>query len=175
MIPRVLVALTAMLFAAAASAQAPAAQAFKLWPNGAPGSAAHRGEAERAQDWWVKNIHDPTVTAYPASPSHNSCTAIVVLSGGAHSEIVWTSEGLSVARAFNRMGINIFVVKYRLAREPGSAYSLDRDETADVRRAKQWVRAPAADYGIDPHRFGIMGFSAGGGLVGMLADYGMTR
>ena len=122
-----------MLFAAAASAQAPAPKAFKLWPNGAPGSAAHRGEPERAQDWWVKNIHDPTVTAFPASPSHNSGTAIVVLPGGAHSEIVWTSEGLSVARAFNRMGINIFVVKYRLAREPGSTYSLEGDETADVR------------------------------------------
>jgi acetyl esterase/lipase len=174
MIPRAIVAVTAMLFAAAASAQAPAPKAFKLWPNGAPGSAAHRGEPERAQDWWVKNIHDPTVTAFPASASHNSGTAIVVLPGGAHSEIVWTSEGLSVARAFNRMGINIFVVKYRLAREPGSTYSLERDETADVRRAMQWVRAHAADYGIDPHRIGVMGFSAGGELVGMLADYGMT-
>jgi acetyl esterase/lipase len=174
MIPRAIVAVTALLFATAAIAQTSTPQAFKLWPGGAPGSAAHRGEAERAQDWWVKNIHDPTVTAFPANPSHNSRTAIVILPGGAHSEIVWTSEGVSAARAFNRMGISIFVVKYRLAREPGSTYSLERDETADVRRAMQWVRAHAADYAIDPHRIGVMGFSAGGELVGMLADYGMT-
>jgi len=160
--------------AAAAFGQPTAPQAFKLWPNGAPGSEAHRGEPERAQEWWVKNIHDPTVTVFPASPSHNSGAAIVILPGGAHREIVWTSEGPNVARALNRMGISAFVVKYRLAGEPGSTYSVERDETADVRRAMQWVRSHAADYGIDPHRIGIMGFSAGGELVGMLADYGMT-
>ena len=107
-------------------------------------------------------------------PSHNSGTAIVVLPGGAHEEIVWTSEGINVARALNRMGISVFVVKYRLAGEPGSTYSVERDETADVRRAMQWVRAHAGEYNIDPHRIGLMGFSAGGELVGMLADYGMT-
>jgi acetyl esterase/lipase len=163
-----------MLFAATASAQAPSPQAFKLWPNGAPGAEAHRGEAERTQDWWVKNIHDPTVTAFPASPTHNNGAAIVILPGGGHREIVWTSEGPNVARALNRMGISAFIVKYRLAGEPGSSYSVERDETADVRRAMQWVRAHAADYKIDPHRIGLMGFSAGGELVGMLADYGIT-
>jgi acetyl esterase/lipase len=172
MFARAVLALSAMLTTAAAAAQAP--QSVKLWPGGAPGSAAHRGEPERAQDWWVKNIHDPSVTAFPASPAHNSGAAIVVLPGGGHSEIVWTTEGLNVAKAFNRMGINIFVVKYRLAREPGSTYTVERDAAADVRRAMQWVRAHAADYGVDPHRIGIMGFSAGGELVGMLADYGMT-
>jgi acetyl esterase/lipase len=162
-------ALAALLMPAAANAQE-----FRLWPKGAPGSAAHRGEAERAQDWWVKNIHDPSVTVFPASPSHNSGAAIVVLPGGAHREIVWTTEGLKVAQALNRAGINVFVVKYRLAGEPGSTYSVERDETADVRRAMQWVRAHALDYGVDPHRIGVMGFSAGGELAAMLADYGMT-
>ncbi|HZC38191.1 MAG TPA: alpha/beta hydrolase [Sphingomicrobium sp.] len=169
-----IVAAAAMLISAAANAQTPAPQVVKLWPNGAPGSQAHRGEPERAQDWWVKNIHNPSVTAFPADPSHNSGVAIVVLPGGGHNEIVWTTEGVNVARALHRMGISAFVVKYRLAREPGSTYSIERDETADVRRAMQLVRAHAGDYGVDPHRIGVMGFSAGGELVGMLADYGMT-
>ncbi len=162
-------ALAALLMSAAAHAQA-----FKLWPNGAPGAEKHKGEPERAQDWWVKNIHDPSVTVFAASPSHNSGAAIVVLPGGAHSEIVWTTEGVKVAQALNRAGINVFVVKYRLAREAGSTYSIERDEMADVRRAIQWVRAHAADYGVDPHRIGVMGFSAGGELAAMLADYRMT-
>src|SRR5205814_316982 len=90
--------------------------------------------------------------------------------GGAHQEIVWTTEGVNVARALKRLGISVFVVKYRLAGEPGSTYSVERDETADVRRAMQWVRAHAGDYNIDPHRIGLMGFSAGG--VHMYADTG---
>jgi acetyl esterase/lipase len=174
MIIRALVAVLATLIATAAPAQTSGPHAFKLWPNGAPGSAAHRGEPERARDWWVKNIHDPSVTVFAASPSHNSGAAIVVLPGGGHSEIVWTSEGLKVAEALNRAGINVFVVKYRLAGEPGSTYSIERDEMADVRRAMQWVRAHAAGYSVDPHRIGVMGFSAGGELAAMLADYGMT-
>jgi acetyl esterase/lipase len=167
-------AAAAMSITSGVFAQAPAPQVVKLWPNGAPGSAAHRGEPERAQDWWVRNIHDPTITVFPASSSHNSGAAIVVLPGGAHREIVWTTEGVNVARALARMGISTFVVRYRLAGEPGSTYSVERDETADARRALQWARAHAADYGVDPHRIGLMGFSAGSELVGMLADYGMT-
>lgn len=163
------VALAALLIPAAADAQT-----FKLWPNGAPGSEKHRGEPERAQDWWVRNIHDPSVTVFRANRGHNSGAAIVVLPGGAHREIVWTTEGVNVAQALNRAGISVFVVKYRLAGEPGSTYLVERDEMADVRRAMQWVRAHAADYGVDPHRVGVMGFSAGGELAAMLADYRMT-
>jgi len=174
MIGKAILAGLAMLFAAPAMGQSAKPQVVKLWPNGAPGSEAHRGEAEPAQDYWVKNIHDPTLTAFPADPKHNNGSAIVILPGGGHSEIVWTTEGINVAKALNRAGINAFVVKYRLAREPGSTYSIQRDETADVRRAMQWVRAHAADYNVDPHRIGLMGFSAGGELVGLLADYGMT-
>ena len=174
MVARTLLVACALLFAAPATAQAPQQHVVRLWPNGAPGSEAHRGEPEQAKDYWVKNIHDPTLTAFPADPRHNTGAAIVILPGGAHSEIVWTTEGINVAKALNRAGINAFVVKYRLAREPGSTYSIERDETSDVRRAMQWVRAHAANYNIDPHRIGLMGFSAGGELVGMLADYDMT-
>jgi acetyl esterase/lipase len=163
-----------MLMAGAVPAQAASPQIVKLWPKGAPGSEARRGESEQARDWWVRNIHEPSITAFPADASHNSGAAIVILPGGGHHEIVWTTEGPNVARALNRMGVSAFVVKYRLADEPGSTYSVERDEMADVRRAMQWVRAHAAAFGIDSRRIGIMGFSAGGELAGMLADYGMT-
>ena len=136
------------------------------------GSAAHGGEPERAKDWWVKNIHDPTVTAFPADASHNSGTAIVILPGGAHEEIVWTSEGINAARAFNRMGISVFVVKYRLARESGSTYSVERDETADVRRAMQCSGAHSARIWLPGSRRGHVPRAsrdrgAGGGGAGV--------
>ena len=74
------------------------------------------------------------------------------------------------AKALNRFGVTTFVLQYRLSRETGSTYTIERDAAADARRAVRWVRAHAADYGVDPHRIGIMGFSAGGELVSLVAD-----
>jgi len=63
------------------------------------------------------------------------------------------------------------VLKYRLAHGPDSAgYTVAGDGAADLRRAVRWVRAHAAEYGVDPQRVGVMGFSAGGELVSLVAD-----
>lgn len=57
------------------------------------------------------------------------------------------------------------MLKYRLANEPGSTYKVDIDALADVRRAVRLVRSRAAEWGVDPARLGVMGFSAGGDLA----------
>ncbi len=174
---RALLAAVALLAAGAAvAAQDPAPEqpphhaAIKLWPNGAPGSAARRSEPEVARDYWVRNIHDPSLIAFPAAPAKRNGAAVVILPGGGHKLLVWTNEGTKVATALNRMGVTAFVLKYRLANEPGSKYSVDGDAADDARRAMRWVRAHAADYAIDPSRVGVMGFSAGGELVSLVAD-----
>lgn len=138
-----------------------------LWPNGAPGSEARRSEPEIAKDYWVRNVHNPTLTIF--RPTLQNGAAIIVVPGGAHKLLVWTTEGVNVARALGRYGLTSFVLKYRLAREEGSKYSIG-DAAADLRRAVRWVREHASEYGIDPHRVGVMGFSAGGELVSLVAD-----
>jgi acetyl esterase/lipase len=143
-----------------------------IWPNVAPGSEARRNEPEIAKDYWVRNVHNPSLTIY--RPAHRNGTAVIVIPGGAHKLIVWTSEGVNVGQALNRYGLTVFVLKYRLAREEGSSYSID-DAAADVRRSIRWVRAHAAEYGVDPKRVGIMGFSAGGELVSLVADNRATK
>ena len=156
----------------------PAAAQFKpaepvthaLWPNGAPGSERRRGEPEQAQDYWVKNVHNPSLTVFRADPRHANGASIVVIPGGGQRIIVWTTEGVNIARALNRYGITVFVLKYRLAREEGSTYTIEGDAANDARRAIRWVRAHAGDYNIDPKRVGAMGFSAGGELVSLIAD-----
>jgi len=148
----------------------PVPKIIPLWPNGAPGSEARRNEPEQAADYWVKNIHNPSLAVYPADPHHSNGSAILVIPGGGHKILVWTTEGIDAAPRLNQMGVTTFVLKYRLAREEGSKYTIEGDEMADVRRAMRWIRAHAADYGIDPHRIGVMGFSAGGELVSLLAD-----
>ena len=138
-----------------------------IWPNGAPGSESRRTEPEVAKDYWVRNVHNPSLTIY--RPSLQNGAALIVIPGGAHKEIVWTTEGANVGPALNRYGLTIFVLKYRLAREEGSHYTIE-DAAADVRRSIRWVRAHAREYGVDPARVGIMGFSAGGELVSLVAD-----
>jgi acetyl esterase/lipase len=139
----------------------------RIWPNGAPGSENRRTEPEIAKDYWVRNVHNPSLTIY--RPAHQNGAAVIVIPGGAHKLIVWTSEGANVGPALNRYGLTVFVLKYRLAREDGSSYTID-DAAADVRRSIRWVRSHASEYGVDPKRVGIMGFSAGGELVSLVAD-----
>lgn len=150
--------------------EVPAPARVSLWPDGAPGTQGRRATPEVAEDYWVKNINDPSLTIFPADPRHDSGAAIIVVPGGGHRLLVWTTEGTNVAQRLNQMGVTAFVLKYRLAREPGSPYSIEGDAAGDLRRAIRWVRANAAKLGIDPHRVGIMGFSAGGELVTLIAD-----
>jgi acetyl esterase/lipase len=172
MIHRLLVFAVALLAAAPTAAQyvEPHPVTVALWPNGAPGSEARRNEPETAKDYWVGNIHNPTLTVYAADPKHRNGAAIIIFPGGGHERLVFANEGVKGALALNRYGITAFVLKYRLAREPGSTYTIEGTAAGDARRAVRWVRAHAADYGIDRQRIGVMGFSAGGELVSLIAD-----
>lgn len=145
----------------------PAGQVVSLWPNGAPGTEKRRNQPEVAKDYWVRNINNPSLTIY--RPARQNGAAVIVIPGGGHKLIVWTTEGVNVAHALNRYGLTAFVLKYRLAREEGSPYAIE-DAVTDTGRAVRWVRAHAGQYGVDPKRVGVMGFSAGGELVSLEAD-----
>lgn len=168
--------IAAMVFATPLFAQDPLPQhepalfGIPLWPNGAPGVGKRGAESEVGRDYWVRNIHRPSILAFPATNRHNSGAAVIIFPGGGHKILVWTNEGAKVAIALNRMGVSAFVVKYRLANEADSPYSVEGDATDDARRAVRWVRAHAAEYAVDPERVGVMGFSAGGELVSLIAD-----
>lgn len=157
------------LAAAPLSAQS-ATQQIPLWPNGAPGFEKLRNVPEKAEDYWVKSINNPSITVYRPDPAKANGAAVVILPGGGHSLLVITSEGADAARYFTDLGVSAFVLKYRLEREPGSPYKIRVHALADARRAIRTVRAHAAEWGLDPKRIGIMGFSAGGELVAMEAD-----
>jgi len=139
-----------------------------LWPNGAPGSEAHRGEAEVAQDYWVNTIHDPSVTIF--RPEHPNGTAVVIAPGGGHRLLVINAEGNDTARYFAKLGVTAFVLRYRLARQDGSTYTIEGNAKSDTLRAMRLVRSRAKEFGIDPDKIGLMGFSAGGELVSMVAN-----
>ncbi len=142
---------------------------LKLWPNGAPGSEARRNEPEEAKDWWVKNIHDPSITVFLPPKELATGAAILIAPGGGHSQLVFGEEGTKPAQYLAAHGIAAIALKYRLAREPGTTYKLADVTQADGYRAMRTIRSHAAEWGIDPRRVGALGFSAGGELVSRIA------
>jgi acetyl esterase/lipase len=152
-----------------ASRGGPSAQVIPLWREGAPGSEARRNEPERARDWWVKNIHNPSLTAFLPARGRANGAAVIVAPGGGHRELVFDAEGVAPARFLARLGVTAFALKYRLAHEEGSTYDLEKDAGADIRRAVRLVRTRAEEWGLDRSRIGVMGWSAGGELAAMAA------
>jgi acetyl esterase/lipase len=152
-----------------ALAQQPSHERISLWPDGAPGSQARKSEPEVAQEYWVKNVHDPSIEVYLPPPEKATGAAVVVVPGGGHRLLVFNAEGREPAQFLSGLGVAAFALKYRLAREEGSTYTIERDARDDTYRALRLVRSRAAEWHIDPHRVGVMGFSAGGELVGLVA------
>lgn len=153
----------------------PAAEpaAIPLWASGAPGSEARRDEAEKADvgpgKCNVTNVHNPSITHYLPAAGKATGTAIIIAPGGGHRVLCLGHEGNALGEWFAEHGIAAFVLKYRLAREPGSEYTVDEHAMADTRRALRLVRSRAAEWHIKPNRIGILGFSAGGELAALAA------
>ncbi len=144
------------------------APVIPLWPNGAPGAEARKDEPEVARDWWVKNVHNPSLTAFLPPRGKATGAAVVVAPGGGFRELVFNAEGKQPGEYLSQLGVAAFALKYRLPGEASSPYTRD-DVRADAYRAVRLVRSRAKEWGIDPKRVGMLGFSAGGDLVGMVA------
>jgi acetyl esterase/lipase len=140
-----------------------------LWKNGAPGFENRRNEPEQAKDYWVKNIHNPSLTVFLPPKDKANGSAVVVCPGGGHRLLVYTAEGIDPAKFLNNLGVTVFVLKYRLGRDTLSPYKIEVHAKQDGFRAMRLVRSRAVEFGIDTNRIGMMGFSAGGEVVDMVA------
>ena len=140
-----------------------------LWPNGAPGFENRRNEPEEAKDYWVKNIHNPSITVYLPPKDKATGAAVVIFPGGGHRLLVFNAEGRDPARFLNSLGVAAIIVKYRLFREDSTIYSLGKEVRQDAYRAIRMVRSKAAEWGIDTARVGTLSFSAGGEVAELVA------
>lgn len=140
-----------------------------LWEKGAPGFENRRDEPELAKDYWVRNIHNPSLTVFLPPKAKANGAAVLVVPGGGHRELVFQAEGVEPAQFLNGLGVAAFVLKHRLARETNSPYSLQIHPKQDAQRAMRLIRSRAAEWNVDANRLGALGFSAGGEVVSMLA------
>ena len=115
-----------------------------LWPAGAPGALGS------------EPVDVPTLTPYLPPKEKMSGAAIIVCPGGGYTHLA-EHEGAPVAEWLNSLGVTAFVLKYRL----GPRYHHPAP-MQDAARAIRIVRARAVEWGLDPQRIGILGFSAGG-------------
>lgn len=166
-----LIPLIVVLSSAGALAELPkdVPAAIPLWSQGAPGSEGRAGEAEEFVGDNCGNVHNPSLTPYVPAPEKSTGTAVIICPGGGHSKLCLGHEGYALAEWFRDRGIAAFVLKYRLAREKGSKYTIQDHAMADTLRALRLVRSRAAEWHIKTDRVGILGFSAGGELAAYAA------
>jgi acetyl esterase/lipase len=131
----------------------------------------------------IRNVVQPSLTAYLPDPAIANGTAVIIAPGGAYHFLAFEHEGTQVAAWLNAHGIAAFMLYYRLV-QTGSDFPQVVDEnlndphkmativeplfpliTADGCQAVRLVRQHAAEWGINPGRIGLMGFSAGGNLT----------
>jgi len=123
-----------------------------LWPDGAPGAVGDEA------------VDRPKITVYLAPPDQRTGAAVVVCPGGGYAVVAADHEGKQVAEWLNGLGVSAFVLQYRL----GPRYHHPAP-LMDAQRALRMVRYHARDWGVDPGRLGILGFSAGGHLASTAA------
>ena len=146
-----------------------------LWTNGAPGSegktGAEIGKPDGPERGYtaVTNVHNPSIIPYLPPTEKATGVAVIVFPGGGHRNLAIGHEGFNVGEWLAERGVAAFVVKYRLAREPGSTYKIEGEALADTLRAIRTVRHRAKEWNVNPDAVGVMGFSAGGELAALAA------
>ena len=146
---------------------APGFKVVTLWPAGSPALKALEG-ADKGEDLTmsksqpdhvqgVKNVHNPSIELHLAPRDKVNGMAVVLAPGGGNTQLVVGTEGTEPSEWLNGLGVSTFIERYRLR-----PYTSDGDALADTKRSIRMVRAHAKEWGVDPHRVGIMGFSAGG-------------
>ena len=129
-----------------------------LW-SGEPPGAKETQEKEILKDGLLRNVHKPTLTIYLPPKEKATGAAVVICPGGGYWLLAVDHEGKQVAEWLNSLGIAGIIVKYRHIpyRHP--------IPLMDAQRAISTVRYRCKEWGIDPKRIGILGFSAGGHLA----------
>lgn len=153
-------------FTALSLAHAQNVKSIPLYPDGIPNSKPTPATYVEGLDKnnFAKMVSNPVLLPYFPEKSRANGTAIVICPGGGYSGLSMENEGTSIAKEFNKIGVTAFILKYRL---PSDQIMIDKTigPLQDAQQAILMVRTHAAEWGINPAKIGIIGFSAGGHLA----------
>ena len=140
-----------------------------LWPHGNPDgwtrSDKESSEMDTKSDFLiVKNVSEPTLTIFKSKSARPNAPTVIICPGGGYYVEAIEHEGWEIAQRLNLAGIHAAVLKYRLPNREAD-HPLHKAPLQDAQRAVRLLRSEASQYGINPDRVGIMGFSAGGHLA----------
>lgn len=147
-------------------------ESIRLWPEGVPGVMPEISEASRKMRSsfggppnQISDIQDPEILVY--RPRNPNGTAVIVAPGGGFLFLSWIHEGSQVCEWLNELGVTAVLLKYRTpTRDEERPYE---KPAADAQRAIGILRHRAQEWSLDPKRIGLLGFSAGGNLLGHVA------
>ena len=154
------------------AASAPGPLVVDLWPGPAPDDIGIDGEERDyihqsvfvGPTRLVTNVTKPTLTIYRPPREKNNGTSMIICPGGGYRNLYWELEGEEVAAWLTSQGMTGIILKYRVPFRPGETRP-PPGPLQDAQRAVSLVRSRAAEWGIDPARIGMVGFSAGGHLA----------
>jgi len=146
-----------------------------LWPGKAPGDIGIPGQEKKTvmdsptvgPVLEITNVSRPSLTIYSPARAKNNGLAMIICPGGGYHDLLWELEGQEVAYWLNTLGATGIILKYRVPERPGENphKASPIGPQIDAQRAVSLVRSRAAEWGIDPEKIGIIGFSAGGHLA----------
>ena len=149
------------LFVALRAAAAEPALTLDVWPGLPPGDTPNLGEEKHEAGAMIRGVvSHPTLAVYRPARDQDTGAAVLIAPGGGFFQLSMGHEGADVATWLNSIGVTGIVLKYRIPERAGMAKSLPA--TQDAQRALSLIRSKAGEWGLDPQRIGILGFSAGG-------------
>jgi acetyl esterase/lipase len=149
---------------------APVGEHIPLWPFRLP-ERAPAGLVER-MDGGVIGVAQPRIEVFRPLPGMDQKRAILVIPGGGYQRLVLDNEGYGMARYLTGHGITACVLVHRL---PGEGWAQGAQAPLqDAQRAMKVIRSQATRWGVDTAHVGVIGFSAGGHLAGMLSTHFRT-
>jgi acetyl esterase/lipase len=110
----------------------------------------------------IVNIHNPSIEIHPVDRGINTGAVVILIPGGGHNTLNVGTEGADFVHFFYNYGVNTAILRNRLRKD---GYVAEVDAVRDAQQAIRVVRAHASEYGIDPRRIGVVGFSAGAELA----------
>src|SRR4051794_4158836 len=110
----------------------------------------------------IVNIHNPSIEIHPVDKGINTGALVILVAGGGHNTLNVGTEGADFVPFFYNYGVNTAILRNRLRKD---GYNAQTDAVYDAQQAIRVIRAHAAELGVDPHKIGIVGFSAGAELA----------